>query len=471
METWIHRNGQLVGRFPLSTIRERVADGSFAGTDLAWNETKSCWQPLPEFLQSTEATRLPPSSPSVFATEPPPLPAAGSASQSGQLNGPALWNPTVAVLWSVLLSPAFGAFIIWKNWRTLKRSRRALMAGTWFWVAVTLVAVRVLTATHIPLVVSLAFFAGWVGFSAYPQIRYLKSTFKKAYSKRHWFLPIAAGVGLYLVSFVADHVAAAMQKTPLKQSQSEPQKPAEVSRDRVFTPDELRDLYKASVLEVRSTWKQRSRPLWLNKTDAGSSGTGVLLYNDQKYGLVATNWHVVEPSESMTGDYSCGVRFTPDKEFSDCEVVARAKNGVDLALLLVRLAGNWNAKPFPVRLLDQIHEGEACVAIGNALGEGLSITAGLISRFDQSGSITMIRTSTPVSPGNSGGPLILCKGGSLAGIVTLQSRSTSIQNVNFATPAQYLIKQEGWEFQGNQPQAQELLTKSVAASSAGFSPR
>ena len=211
---------------------------------------------------------------------------------------------------------------------------------------------------------------------------------------------------------------------------------------------------------MRATWKERKSAL--NKKENGANGTGVLIYNDAEYGLVATNWHVVEPSDSMTGDYKCGVRFSHDKDFADVEVVARAKNEVDLALLLVRLEGKWTPNQFPVRFLDNIKEGECCIAIGNALGEGLSITSGIISRFDKVKEQTLIRTSTPVSPGNSGGPLILCRGGSLGGIVTLQSRITNVQNVNFATPAQYLFDKDNWEFESGQEKAVQLLDSAIA---------
>jgi S1-C subfamily serine protease len=92
----------------------------------------------------------------------------------------------------------------------------------------------------------------------------------------------------------------------------------------------------------------------------------------------------------------------------------------------------------------------------------LSITSGIVSRFDKVKEQTLIRTSTPVSPGNSGGPLILCRGGSLGGIVTLQSRITNVQNVNFATPAQYIFDKDIWEFEGGQDKAQQLLDTAIA---------
>src|SRR2546421_13076698 len=50
MEIWVHRNGQYAGRFSESFIREKVADGSLSATDLAWDEAKSAWKPISEFL-------------------------------------------------------------------------------------------------------------------------------------------------------------------------------------------------------------------------------------------------------------------------------------------------------------------------------------------------------------------------------------------------------------------------------------
>jgi len=470
MDIWVHKNGKLAGRFPESVIRDKVKDGSFNAMDYAWNDAAKSWQTISEFISPTTPPPIPAQPLPVAQAASPASAAAVSVAATAPTpsHAPpsrAILSPTVAALWSLLLSPVFGAFIVWRNWANMKRPRRATLAASWFWVSLTLVAIPLITTTKIPLWMFAVFFAAWFVFSALPQIRYVRTNFKKPYPKRNWFLPLAAGFAFYVGSHAVDRVVEAFRKTPLaKTPQQAAVQPVTVgvSTDRVFTPDEIRDLYKSSVLEVRSTWKQRAAPAWINKSQTGSNGSGVLLCNDTQYGLVATNWHVVEPSESMTGDYFCGVRFSSDKEFSDCQVVARAKEGVDLALLLVQLDGKWTPNQFPIRQLDQIREGEACVAIGNALGEGLSITAGIISRFDKSGRKTMIRTSTPVSPGNSGGPLILCKGGTLAGIVTLASRSSSIQNVNFATPAQYLLNKEGWKFDGDQPKAEELLDKAVA---------
>jgi hypothetical protein len=44
---------------------------------------------------------------------------------------PALWNPGAAASWSLLFTPAFGAFLHMKNWEVLGESDKAAAAKTW----------------------------------------------------------------------------------------------------------------------------------------------------------------------------------------------------------------------------------------------------------------------------------------------------------------------------------------------------
>jgi S1-C subfamily serine protease len=400
------------------------------------------------------------------AAGPPPLPTAipgpgSSIPATTPPEGETIWSPYVAILGSIFLTPAFGGFIIWRNWLRMNRRRRAMVAAPWFWIGFVIVALLFYSRDRLVWVVWAAYLVAWIAFSAYPQIRYVHTTFKR--ERMRSTLPLVAalvlaggGIAAYLLTAPPPKTIPTLEPTPQQPTVTQISPPT----DHVFSADELRDMYKSSVLEVRALWKEKKSTF--NNKENGANGTGVLLYNDAEYGLVATNWHVVEPSEAMTSDYHCGVRFSHDKDFADVEVVARAKNNVDLALLLVRLKGTWTPNQFPIRRLESIKEGEACIAIGNALGEGLSITSGIISRFDKVKEETLIRTSTPVSPGNSGGPLILCRGGALGGIVTLQSRITNVQNVNFATPANYLLDREIWDWQSDEEKAQQMLDTAIA---------
>jgi hypothetical protein len=45
---------------------------------------------------------------------------------------PPIWNPNAAANWSLLFSPAFGAFVHMLNWDALKESEKAAAAKAWF---------------------------------------------------------------------------------------------------------------------------------------------------------------------------------------------------------------------------------------------------------------------------------------------------------------------------------------------------
>ncbi|PYI91775.1 MAG: hypothetical protein DME97_12845 [Verrucomicrobia bacterium] len=245
-----------------------------------------------------------------------------------------------------------------------------------------------------------------------------------------------------------------LSATPTAGPQLTPQTTANAkspqSQERIFTRDELRDIYKTLIVEVHITGKpQTPGKLKLNETASGSSATGILFYNNSARALIVTSKQIIDRVASID---TCGVRFSFHKDYADCLVVARAKDNIDLALLLVRLEGKWTPNRIAVGQLDQIREAEACVAISN----GLKVAEGTISRFDKSGSRTLIRTS--LSPIESGGPLLLCRGGTLAGIVTLQPNTNRV----FGTPAQYLLDKEIWEFEPNQSQSQQLLDEVIA---------
>jgi hypothetical protein len=57
----------------------------------------------------------------------------------------AIWNPAAAARWSLLFTPAFGAFIHMRNWQTLEQPERAASARRWFLASLALLAPQVLT--------------------------------------------------------------------------------------------------------------------------------------------------------------------------------------------------------------------------------------------------------------------------------------------------------------------------------------
>lgn len=75
----VNRAGQNLGTFTEDEIRDGLRSGRFAGTDLAWREGMTSWQPLSSFTEfASEATSSPPTPPLGTHTTPPP--AVGSTS-------------------------------------------------------------------------------------------------------------------------------------------------------------------------------------------------------------------------------------------------------------------------------------------------------------------------------------------------------------------------------------------------------
>lgn len=92
---------------------------------------------------------------------------------------------------------------------------------------------------------------------------------------------------------------------------------------------------------------------------------------------------------------------------------------------------------------DSLKVGEPAVAIGNALGYGQSVTSGVISALDVSGStlsgsedstdVSYIQTDAAINPGNSGGPLVN-SAGEVIGINTSKISSESVEGMGYAIP-------------------------------------
>ena len=264
---------------------------------------------------------------------------------------------------------------------------------------------------------------------------------------------MGVGVTCALLVFLADvpfHAAYERLGGHLHAAAKAAPPPPEVSTH-VFSAEEITQIYAERVLEIKTTWRvPHGMWFWKSEEPEGSEGSGVLLANSAEEGIIVTNFHVVSPSEAMSeGSYQCGARQDNSQSYTEAAFVARAKPPLDLALLAVALnSKNWSPGSVPIQSLKKLPQGEPVVAIGNALGEGLSTTNGIISHFDQldANGRWCIRTSTPISPGNSGGPLITERGAFYAGITTASRTTEGAQNYNMAIPAEYLLEPGNWDF-------------------------
>lgn len=165
-------------------------------------------------------------------------------------------------------------------------------------------------------------------------------------------------------------------------------------------------------------------------------GSGTVVNSD---GTILTSWHVVN------GLSTVGVIFKPQAEgtrvFESDAVqakVVRVDEIADLALIKVgalpkRISPLGIADPSALKVGADVH------AIGHPMGEIWTYTKGIVSQIRPGYEWTtdgssirhradVVQTQTPISPGNSGGPL-LDDAGNLVGIATFGGRG---QQLNFA---------------------------------------
>lgn len=163
--------------------------------------------------------------------------------------------------------------------------------------------------------------------------------------------------------------------------------------------------------------------------DGGGTGSGFVL--DQE-GTIATNYHVV------TGAVSATVVFS-DKSTSPVIGYVKLVPEKDIALLKI---GRAPQRLFPVTLAGTLpRKGESVLAFGAPLGLSFSASDGIVSSVRSDTELlevgakvkgTWIQTTTPISPGNSGGPLVNLNG------EVLGANTMSLvegQNLNFAISA------------------------------------
>jgi serine protease Do len=154
------------------------------------------------------------------------------------------------------------------------------------------------------------------------------------------------------------------------------------------------------------------------------AGSGILI--DDK-GYIATNNHVVEDAQSIYVELADGRTFPANivgnDTLSDLAVIK-----IDTANLTYTYWGDSSL----------LSVGQWLLAIGNALGEGITATEGIVSRLNVSvdigeGNILygLIQTTAPVNPGNSGGPLVNMAG-EVIGITSVKIVASAVEGIGYA---------------------------------------
>ena len=173
---------------------------------------------------------------------------------------------------------------------------------------------------------------------------------------------------------------------------------------------------------------RRCSPSVVNIKAGSGAGTGFAI--DDK-GTIATNSHVIHNASSVE------VKLK-DGEWVRKVVLLVENEEADLALLRIDHAKLPPA--LPLGDSDTATVGDQVVAIGNPLGLEHTLTDGLISARRIHRARKWLQISVPISPGNSGGPLIDMTG-TVMGVTTAGfSAWSGAQNLNLAVPINELKK-------------------------------
>jgi serine protease Do len=156
------------------------------------------------------------------------------------------------------------------------------------------------------------------------------------------------------------------------------------------------------------------------------AGSGWIL---DENGIIVTNNHVVEGASAITVTMDDGSTFTVDQS----SVFTDGLN--DLAIIKIDAQ---NLPAVSVGDSNALRVGEWVVAIGNALGQGIRATEGIISRQGVAIPVApgqtlhdLIETTAAINPGNSGGPLVNLAG-EVIGITSAKIATVGVEGMGYA---------------------------------------
>jgi hypothetical protein len=143
-------------------------------------------------------------------------------------------------------------------------------------------------------------------------------------------------------------------------------------------------------------------------------------------GLAVTAWHVVHDAQTIEA------WFSDHRRVKIVGLVAKDEK-LDLALIEIEA----NDHPQTVLSTNTPRIGAKVFVIGAPKGMDFSLADGLISQVRELEGLRQYQLSCPISPGNSGGP-VLNDHGEVVGIVSW--RKAGVQNLSFAVPSPEVLR-------------------------------
>lgn len=264
---------------------------------------------------------------------------------------------------------------------------------------------------------------------------------RKPRKSRKWFTCIAMAVVFGLVAGVVFQVSNRLINGVL----GEPETNKVVNTTPISTTSDVKVLSDVSevaknvmpsVVSITSLTVQEVQSYFFGggyTQEYESSGSGIIIGQNDNELLIVTNNHVVEGSSALTVTFADDTSLEAQIKGTDADS--------DLAIVAVPLSTIKDTTMDSIKIAnlgdsDALVVGEPTIAIGNALGYGQSVTNGIVSALDRTieGFDTkLIQTNAAINPGNSGGAL-LNAAGEVIGINTVKVNADAVEGMGYAIP-------------------------------------
>ena len=174
---------------------------------------------------------------------------------------------------------------------------------------------------------------------------------------------------------------------------------------------------------------------FFNEREVPASGTGIVFYEDNTNIYIVTNEHVISNANSIN------IYFGRNRN-NGVEAFVKGRDiRSDLAVLYVPRASLQSAGINNVVIAEfgnssDMQIGEFVMAIGNALGQGITTTMGVVSATEieieiDGRNLRAMQTDAAINPGNSGGPLIN-SAGQVIGINTVKISRPHVYGMGYS---------------------------------------
>lgn len=187
---------------------------------------------------------------------------------------------------------------------------------------------------------------------------------------------------------------------------------------------------KPSVVSI--TTLNNSTDWFRGNTQYQGSGSGIIFHKTSTDIFIVTNYHVIENATTI------GVAIDDNKPVQ-ASLVGKDEN-YDLAVLSISGDDLSEEDMKNIRVAkfadsSNIAVGDYVVAIGNALGEGITSTFGIISStsidiISENKKLNVLQTTAAINPGNSGGALINLNG-EVIGINTAKIANNTVESIGY----------------------------------------